>query len=68
MGVRWAKHIACLGIILIAVGFSGPLTEATRVFMGFSGKVGWRPLGRPGHGWKNNIEMDRYGLDSYDPR
>jgi hypothetical protein len=43
--MRWAGHIVCIG-------------ERRGIYWFFFGKPeGQRPLGRPRHGWEDNIKM-----------
>jgi hypothetical protein len=44
--MRWGGHVACMG----------DKRGAYRVLMGKPERK--RPLGRPWHGWKDNIKMD----------
>jgi hypothetical protein len=44
--IRWVEHVARMGM----------KRNACRILVGKP--EGKRPLGRPGHGWENNIKMD----------
>jgi hypothetical protein len=54
--LRWAGHVACMG-------------KRSGAYRALVGKPERRkPLGRPGHGWEDNIKMDlqEVGLEGID--